>query len=298
MQAAFRFIPVTPHPALSAYIARITVFESTGRLPALDKKLIVPNANLKLTLTCNNGIEARIAGKTFIQNEHQLSLSGLIDTPVTLDPLHDAQTGTIIIEFNPLGVYRLFHVSYADVKNQIIDLSHLIGKPANHLRAQLADTPHLQVKLTILQQFLIRQLEASAPDPIYDYCVQRIYRSEGLTSVAQLQKETGYTARWLNTKFSEHLGTGPKNLSEIVRFKQFYQAYSNGAQWPHLKNHIYRYYHDQSHFIRAFKRFTGHTPTDLQNSSNELATKHYTTSSDLYNTGGNTQSIFAEKNAI
>jgi AraC-like DNA-binding protein len=272
----FRFNPVTPHPLLSPYIAKMWVFESSGRLPVIDRKLIVPNANLKLTLTCRNGLVASIAGKTFIQTENQLSLSGLIDAPVMLDPLEDAQTGTIIIEFNPLGAYRLFHLSYADVKNQIVELSDLIGGCVEELKSQLTDAHTLNLKLRLLQNFLVKQLDKITPDQIFDYCINRISGTKGLISVAQLEKETGYSSRWLHTKFSEHLGTGPKNLSEIVRFKQFYQAYSSGAQAQILKEHIYHYYHDQSHFIRAFKRFTGFTPTDLQTSMNELATKHYT----------------------
>jgi hypothetical protein len=66
--SAFRFKPVTPHPLLRPYVAKMCVFESSGRLPAMDKKLIVPNANFKLTLTYRNGIMARIADKTFIQS--------------------------------------------------------------------------------------------------------------------------------------------------------------------------------------------------------------------------------------
>ena len=273
---AFRFNPVTPHPLLSPYIAKMYVFESSGRLPARDIKLIVPNANFKLTLTWRNGIVARIGDKTFIQSENQLSLTGLIDSPVMLDPQEDAQTGTIIIEFNPLGAYRLFHLSYTEIKNQIVELSDLIGSRAEGLRSQLTEAITLDLKLQLLQDFLIRQLEKAAPDPIYDYCLNRISDAKGLITVAQLEKETGYSSRWLHKKFLEHLGTGPKNLSEIVRFKQFYQVYSTGAQLQSLKDHIYHYYHDQSHFIRAFKRFTGFTPTDLQNSPNELATRHYT----------------------
>ena len=273
---AFRFNPVTPHPLLSPYVAKMFVFESSGRLPAQDIKLIVPNANFKLTLTWRNGIVARIADKTFIQSEDRLSLTGLIDSPVTLDPQEDAQTGTIIIEFNPLGAYRLFHLSYTEVKNKIVELSDLIGNRAEELRSQLTGAITLQKKLQLLQNFLIKQLEKTAPDQIYDYCINRISDAKGLITVAQLEKETGYSSRWLHTKFSEHLGTGPKNLSEIVRFKQFYQVYSAGVNLQGLKDHIYHYYHDQSHFIRAFKRFTGFTPTDLQKSVNELATKHYT----------------------
>jgi AraC-like DNA-binding protein len=272
----FRFIPITPHPLLSPYIAKMCVFESSGRLPVTERKLIVPNANFKLTLTYRNGVVARIGDKTFIQGENKLSLTGLIDTPVILDPQEDAQTGTIIIEFNPLGAYRFFHLSYAEVKNQIVELGDLFGNLAEGLRWQLADTNSVTLKLQLLQNFLIKQLEKSAHDPIYDYCIDRIFGANGHLTVTQLERETGYSSRWLHRKFSEHLGTGAKNLSEIVRFKQFYHAYSSGVELPGLKEQIYHHYHDQSHFIRAFKRFTGSTPTDLQNSVNELATKHYT----------------------
>lgn len=274
--ADFQFIPVTPHLLLSPYVAKMYVFESSGRLPAMDRKLIVPNANFKLTLTYCNGIEARIGANTFIQGENKLSLAGLIDSPVMLDPQEDAQTGTIIIELNPLGAYRFFRLSYTEVKNQIVELSGLIGSHAEEFESQLAEANSVTLKLQLLQNFLIKLLEKTTSDPIFDYCIDRIANSKGMVSVAHLEKETGYSSRWLHTKFSEHLGTGPKNLSEIVRFKQFYQAYSTGAKLQDLKEHIYHYYHDQSHFIRAFKRFTGYTPTDLQNSMNELATRHYT----------------------
>ena len=271
----FRFNSFTPHPLLRPYVAKMCVFESSGRLPAEDRKLIVPNANLKLTLTYKNGIVARIAGKTFIQKENEVSLSGLIDSPVILDPEEDATTGTIIVEFNPLGAYKLFRFSYAGVKNQIVELQDIVGTKAKELQSKLTDAVAVNHKLEILQRFLINQLDCMVPDPIYDHCVKRISDSRGLVSIARLEKETGYSARWLHSKFSEHLGTGPKNLAEIVRFKQFYEVFSTGVKLQNLKENIYGYYHDQSHFIRAFKRFTGFTPTDLQNSANELATRHY-----------------------
>jgi len=272
----FRFIPVTPHPSLSLYIAKMCIFESDGRLPVSERKLIVPNANFKLTLTYRNGIEARVGDRSFVQSENKLSLTGLIDLPVLLDPQMDVPTGTIIIEFNPLGAYRFFRLSYDELKNQIVELEHLAGNCAGELQSQLAETTSVMEKLQVLQNFLIRLLDKTEADPIYDYCIKRISDSKGMVSVAQLEKETGYSSRWIHTKFSEHLGTGPKNLAEITRFKQFYLAFSAGAGHQALKEHIYHHYHDQSHFIRAFRRFTGTTPTDLQNSTNELSTRNFT----------------------
>ena len=124
---AFRFSPVTPHPQLRPFIDKMWVFESSGRLPALDKKLIVPNANFKLAFTSRNGLVARVGDKDFIQKENELSFTGLVDSAVMLDPQEDTQTDTIVIEFNPLGAYRLFHLSYADVRNQIVQMADLIA---------------------------------------------------------------------------------------------------------------------------------------------------------------------------
>ncbi len=236
---AFRFNSVTPEPLLKPYVAKISVFESSGRLPVMEKKLIVPNANFKLTLTYCNGIVARVGDKTFIQGENKLSLTGLIDSPVMIDAQEDAETGTIIIEFNPLGAYRFFYLSYAEVKNQIVELTDLIGNQAEELREQLTEANSVTLKLQLLQNFLIKQLEKTVTDPIYDYCINRILDAEGRLTVTQLEKETGYSASWLHRKFLEHLGTGPKTLSEIVRFKQFYHAYSTGAETNQLKEQNY-----------------------------------------------------------
>lgn len=271
----FQFASVAPRPQLTPYLARIQVFESTGRLPIGERKLIVPNANLKLTLTYRNGIVANVGQKTFTQAENRLSLTGLIDLPVSLDPYADAPTGTIIIEFNPAGAHRFFRLSYDAVRNQIVELSNLVGNATRQLEGQLAEASSMTVRLQLLQAFLIKRLETTAADPIYDYCVNRISDTNGLLTVAQLERETGYTTRWLRRKFMDRLGTGPKNLSEILRFKQLYQAYSTGARWQDLKDQIYQKYHDQSHFLKAFKRFTGSTPTALQGGANELSTRHF-----------------------
>jgi len=73
--AIFSFNAIAPHPLLQPYIAKMYVFESSGRLPEQDVKLIVPNANLKLTLTYRNGIAADVAGHSFVQAENRLSLT-------------------------------------------------------------------------------------------------------------------------------------------------------------------------------------------------------------------------------
>lgn len=270
--ANFRFIPLTPHPALQPYLAKLWIFESTGRMPEMEEKLIVPNGNFKLAFAYRNGIGTNIGGQSFIMPEHQLTVSGLIDEPVRLDPQDDVPTCTIGVEFKPLGAYRFFRLGYSELKNQILPLEDLIGSSATDLRWCMAEASTFELKVKLLQDFLLSQLQHTTADSIFEYCAQRIIATHGAVSVLQLEKETGYSARWLHNKFTEHLGTGPKNLSAIIKFGQFYGAFAVGCKPDDLKVHIYQHYHDQSHFLRAFKRFTGSTPTDLQNRLNELGT--------------------------
>lgn len=270
--SAFHFLPLAPHALLRPYIDKMWIFESSGRLPEMDNKLIVPNGNLKLAFTSRNGLTASVNKKTFVQKENELSLTGIVESGVMLNPNEDEATETIGVEFNPLGAYRLFHLSYAEVGNRIFDMGDLLGKKAEEIKRRLADAETKRQKLDVLQNFLISQLEQAVPDPIYDYCINKISCKKGLITIKELERQTGYTARWLNRKFNEHLGISPKALAEIVRFKQVYEAYTAGGQ---IRDHIYDYYYDQSHFLRVFKRMTGFNPTELAKSENGLATKHY-----------------------
>ena len=72
--------------------------------------------------------------------------------------------------------------------------------------------------------------------------------------------ETGYSKRYLDMLFKEHVGLSPKSLASILRFQYFYQSWSQGEADAFSKDALYAYYYDQSHFIKEFKRFTGYTP--------------------------------------
>jgi len=273
--ANFRFIPLSPHQALQPYVAKLWIFESEGRMPEMEEKLIVPNGNFKLAFAYRNGIGTRIAGQSFLMPEYQLTLSGLIDEPVQLDTQDDIPTGTIGVEFKPLGAYRFFRLGYAELKNQILPLEDMVGSSVTRLRWRMAEAATVELKVGLLQDFLLQQLKQRQADSIFEYCAQKIATTQGRISIVQLEKDTGYSSRWLHRKFAEHLGTGPKNLAAIIRFGQFYDAFAAGEQPMELQARIYQYYHDQSHFLRAFKRFTGSTPGRLQNSLNELGTRAF-----------------------
>ena len=76
-------------------------------------------------------------------------------------------------------------------------------------------------------------------------------------------------------KFTDKLGISPKNLSTIIRFKQYYNAVANNAELSFMKNDFYDLYYDQSHFMKEFKRFTGLSYSGFENTTNDFGKLFY-----------------------
>jgi methylphosphotriester-DNA--protein-cysteine methyltransferase len=121
----------------------------------------------------------------------------------------------------------------------------------------------------------LQQLAQQNEDPIFDYCVQKIISSKGKMAIKELEKKTGYSSRWLNMKFNDKIGVSLKNLSAIIRFKQYFQAFISGDEKSFFRNDFYELYYDQSHFIKDFKRFTGLAPTRFEKQINDFGESYY-----------------------
>lgn len=270
-----QFHHIEPHFLLKNYIEKMWLFISSGKIAVDDMKLVVPNGNIKLTVSYQNGIVAAVNGKTFASKEHDISLTGLVDVPVILDVDEDMATQTIGIEFSPKGAYRFFHFALDDIQNQIYSVSDVLGNVGRRLIEQMNNTTSLRQKIIALQQFLLRQLSLHNEDMIFEYCIEKITGSKGCITVKELEKKTGYSSRWLNRKFHNKLGVSPKNLCSIIRFKQYYEGFINDNKKVFSRNDFYESYYDQSHFIKDFKRFTGLPPAKFEKQINDFGRKYY-----------------------
>jgi AraC-like DNA-binding protein len=270
-----QFQHIEPHTLLRNHIEKMWLFKSKGKMPADDMKLVVPNGNMKLTVSYENGIVANVNGKTFHSNERDITLTGMINVPVILDVEKDVATETIGIELNPKGAYRFFKLNFNAIQNHIYSLHDILGTTGKQLTEQINNTVKVEDKINSLQQFLIRQLSLRDEDSIFEYCIEKIIVSNGRITVKELERKTGYSSRWLNMKFNDKLGVSPKNLSSIIRFKQYYQAVIDGNKDSFFKNDFYELYYDQSHLIKDFKRFTGFSPAKFDFGANNFGQSYY-----------------------
>jgi hypothetical protein len=273
MDISFR--TYAPLPALKGYIHKIWAVESSQPMPSDDMKLVVPNGRLLLIIPFHNGITGKMNDKFHLVKNNRLALVGMSDLPSIVDAEINGPTGTIGIEISAMGAYRFFHFKLKEIKNELYYLADILGNIVAGIEQRLAEMPCVDDKVGVLQQFLLSRFIQQGEDQLFDYCVHKIEGSQGSLRIKDLEKLTGYTSRWLNMKFEERLGISPKDISSIVRFQKYYQfLLSDPAAFFRNKN-FFDDYHDGSHFIKEFKRFTGLPPVKLMQLQNEFGKTFY-----------------------
>lgn len=270
-----RFQHIQPVPPLRGIVKKMWLFESEGRIPDEDMKMIVPNGMVKLTIPFRNGVSGRNNNYFHLSKESQITLIGIQDIPAIVDIEHDAYHGNIGIEFSPLGAYRIFQIQQSAIKNKLFLLEDVLGNPAREIQDRIAQTTSTEKKIRLIQTYLVQLLANSQPDPVLDYCIESITHSRGLVTISELERKTGYSSRWLSEKFTAKVGVSPKNLASIVRFNQIYKQWARYGAPRFPRDEVYKYFYDQAHFIKDFKRFTGYSPLKFVKSENEFGKIFY-----------------------
>jgi AraC-like DNA-binding protein len=270
-----KFQNVIPVQPLRGYIEKIWVFESSQPMPNDDMKLVVPNGRLLLVIPFRNGLIGKMDNRHHFAKTNKMALVGMADRASIVDAETSGPTGTIGIEISPRGAYRFFHIRLKDIKNELQYLTDVLGETAKEIEEKIAEQESIRGKIYLLQQFLLSLFLQSEEDALFEFCLQRITASEGHLRISDLEHQTGYSSRWLNMKFEERLGVSPKTFTSIVRFQPYYRALlSNSVDFLRQKQ-FYAHYHDESHFIKDFQKFTGLSPTKLVQSANKFGRTFY-----------------------
>jgi len=199
-------------------------------------------------------------------------LAGIWDIPTTISS-HANDIGTIGVDLTPKGLYHLFRLDMHEIANRIFTFEDLFGKWGKRIEYSLGDIENPHEKVAFLQSSLTCLLNQNRRNySLLDFLVDAIVESQGMVEIKALEERTGYTRRYLDMLFKEHIGASPKLLANIMRFQKFYKLWAQDPSKTFFKEDLYTYYYDQSHFIKEFKRFTGHTP---QSYTNEFSRSYY-----------------------
>ncbi len=89
---------------------------------------------------------------------------------------------------------------------------------------------------------------------------QMVYESDGKIRVAEMQKQTGYSERYINKIFIDEMGFSPKVFCKIIQFQRSLDFLNYGAPDKMSDAAMFLGYYDQPQFIRDFTKYAGITP--------------------------------------
>lgn len=251
---------VKPRHELTPYIESFWVLERPSGLPAGDSSIAAPNGCSKLIIPCENSLVSIADGKVQNSYEKKLYFVGNRDSSTLLES-NPRKTGCIVVEFNPHGAFPIFGVPMAETFNRLWEGNAVFGNWSRSAEDVLNTLEGVDQKVAFVQDQLTLLLrKQDRRNGVVEYCVQSLKSTDGRIAIQELAQTTGYTRRYLNVLFKQHVGLSPKALAGIFRFQKFYRHWATGQSFDLLKNDLYDYYYDQAHFTKEFKKMTGYSP--------------------------------------
>jgi AraC-like DNA-binding protein len=261
---------IQPEQQLAPYVAFIWVFESSFGVPMADSRIIVPDGRAKIILPFGNALCAAVNQNVLTATQHQIFLIGIQRSPAIIGSTA-TNTRTIGIELTPKGLYHFFKLTMYELTDHMVSFEDLFGPWGVRLQNRVGDADDPQEKIALLQAGLTHLLEQNQKEyALLDHALDLIAQTHGILTIRDLAAQLGYSKRYVDVLFKEHVGVSPKSLASILRFQECYQVLTRQTSPTSLRNSLPAYYYDQPHFIKEFKRFTGFTPHQYQELANEF----------------------------
>lgn len=201
-------------------------------------------------------------GKLVLEREYitpPVSIFGQIDRHFKVQ--HSPGFYSIGVLIRPTLLSKFLRVNMTELTNKAFD-GRLFRKDFDALHTRLEEARSIAERIEILNWYFITEFFSLTHHPtIADTAVQLIHQKPNI-SVRDIAAHMRISERYVETAFKKAVGLSPKTYSLIIRFKNAEQQLSNilSPNWRLLD--LASEYYDQNHFIKDFKRFTGHTPSD------------------------------------
>jgi AraC-like DNA-binding protein len=132
------------------------------------------------------------------------------------------------------------------------------------IHEQMVNARGAPEQAALLTGFLVSHLKKSATrDELVEQSLRLIHCNAGAISVKRLVQMLHISERQFERRFCQTVGISPSSYIRVRRFNEAIRLMQTG-QYNTLTDIAYAlHFHDQSHFIRDIKAFTGITPTSL-----------------------------------
>ncbi|MGB3849914.1 MAG: helix-turn-helix domain-containing protein [Tunicatimonas sp.] len=246
-----------PDPSLHFYVTNITYRENIQKNTCVRMPFFADG---------NPGIVYHQADNGLMLLPGNKQLSPFFLYGQTLAPIELSLRGPfklLIFQLSPSVPARLFGLTPKTINDDCYDLvPHQAVKTSGLLQQLVRSSPQTQVNMIATFLNNLVQQSTRKVDRSVQQAIQIVLESKGVITIRQLREELLITERTLERRFTAAVGISPKQFARIVQFQSSLTHISEESH-ARLVDAAYIYgFADQSHFIRAFKRFTGRTPLE------------------------------------
>lgn len=172
----------------------------------------------------------------------------------------DASTRSLLLFFQPGGFYRVFGPVASAIGSASLDFGDVTHYGKDFAEILAAPGPFLE-KWRQIQEKILRLLQR---DLSYETrgALRLLRVQTGNPRIRDIARELGVSQRTLERRFAAEVGTPPKHLARIVRWRQTMQQLGRYADFATAA--LAHGYFDQAHFIRETQALGGASPAKLK----------------------------------
>jgi AraC-like DNA-binding protein len=164
--------------------------------------------------------------------------------------------GLFGVRLYPHALQQLLNMPGYEIVNTVQDFNDLFGQSSCDLSEQICCAPSTNKRVTLVCDFLTKKMIERKPDPFSRFARQ-VIAGEGQVNFSQMLSQTGLSLKQFERRFKATAGFTPTYYARIARFQSTKQKYTTGKYTTLAELAHDCHYHDQSHFIRDFKEFSG-----------------------------------------
>ncbi|HEY9047205.1 MAG TPA: helix-turn-helix transcriptional regulator [Ohtaekwangia sp.] len=253
------FREIAPSNILKPYVACFYLFKSDEDIAFDD--IVFPSGYMEMVFNLGQGIWESSVGDTFVQTP-RIELWGQITGPLAIKS--KGKHEMLGIRFYTHSAAYFLNDEIGIFNDQVYDLADILGNPVKNLHALLLETDELSERISLLENFLLKKVEAVQKrslkiDKVADI-LNSIRKDVSGNNIEHVASRHGITTRYLHKLIYQHTGLSPKSFDKINRFQRSLKLIARNEK--NLTSIAYDCgYFDQSHFIKDFKSFTSVTPS-------------------------------------
>ena len=273
-----------PPPALRPLVAWYSGYREAGGPPARHRGLPSPYLTLIITLD-DPLIIAEHPDPRQPASRHGVLVGGLHTGPALIT--HDGRQSGIQLQVTPLGARALLGLPAGELASLDLEAADILGPFAAELHDRTRAAGTWAARFAVVDDLLSRrtgvQLAAGPVPPASHtgltapsgsaaqvveevaYAWRALLASRGAIPIADLARETGWSARHLGARFRGEFGLTPKAAARVVRFdrtRRLLQRRVVAGGTPALADLAAAGgYYDQAHLAREFRELAGCAPS-------------------------------------